>query len=233
MSDGDRSIESVLEQALGHSFKESELLETALTHSSAAHEQDGSRGNERLEFLGDAVLDLVVGRLLYERNPDWEEGRLTRARAALVNKDSLARIARGLDLGTVVRLGRTERQSNGHEKDSVLANCFEAVVGALYLDAGIEPVFDLADRIFGPVWDDEAVSARDPKTAFQEWAHAHLSATPTYSLLDDNMLDDAADRFHVDISVGGEIWGDARGRSKRTAERAAAVVALARTKEHT
>ena len=168
------------------------------------------------------------GRLLYERNPEWAEGHLTRARAALVNKESLARFARRIGLGSEIKLGRTERRSSGHEKDRVLANGFEAVVGAIYLDGGIEPVFEFVDRVFGPVWNDDAVSARDPKTAFQEWAHARHAITPTYGLIDDNGVDDSDDRFHVGVALGEEIWGEGRGRSKRAAERAAAAVALRR-----
>ena len=217
-----------IEDALGYAFGDASLLAIALTHSSSAHEADSPESNERLEFLGDAVLDLVVSRLLYERNPHWAEGRLTRARAALVNKESLASLARQVGLGSEIRLGRTELQSDGHEKDSVLANAFEALVGALYLDGGIDPVFGLVDRLFGPVWNDEAVSARDPKTAFQEWAHAQQGITPTYSLIEDNNIDDSDDRFHVAVSLGEERWGDARGRSKRAAERSAAAIALER-----
>ncbi len=222
---------NALMERLGHEFKDAGLLEKAMTHPSAAYEIDGTRGNERLEFLGDAVLDLVIGEMLFVRHPEWHEGKLTRARAALVNKESLAARARELSLGSEIRLGRTELQSRGDEKDSVLANCFEAVLGALYLDAGIDPVFALAEELFGSLLDDEAVLERDPKTAFQEWAHVELGATPRYVLVDDNLVDDAEDRFTLAVEVRGEGWGEGQGRSKRAAERAAAAAALERAKE--
>ena len=222
---------NMLEERLEHEFADAVLLETALTHPSAAYEEDGSRGNERLEYLGDAVLDLVIGRILFERHPDWHEGKLTRARAALVNKDSLAARARELDLGAEVRLGRTEQLSHGEEKDSVLANCFEAVMGALYLDAGIEATSRLAERLFAAALDDEDVLARDPKTAFQEWAHARLGVTPRYVVIEDNRLEDSEERFTVSVLAQGQAWGRGRGRSKRVAERAAAAAALERAGE--
>jgi ribonuclease-3 len=216
-----------LEGRLGHRFEDTELLTLALTHPSYSHEADGSRGNERLEFLGDAVLDVVVGRLLYEAHPDWPEGHLTRARAALVNAAALAMQARDLGLAEHVRLGRTEERSGGAEKDSILANVFEAVLGALYLDGGLEPLFALVRDVFGEALaSGDAVLERDAKTSFQEWAHRELTATPRYRLLADSAVEDAEDRFEVAVEVGSEEWGRGRGRSKRAAEQAAAVAAL-------
>jgi ribonuclease-3 len=170
-----------LEKALGHHFADSSLLDTALAHPSYAHEVDGSRGNERLEFLGDAVLDLAVARLLYDTHPDWSEGDLTRARAALVNTRMLARCARELGIGNHARLGRTEKKTGGADKDRILANVFEALVGALYLDAGLAPVTALAERLFAELLipGSEPLAA-DPKTRFQEWTHAERGATPLY-----------------------------------------------------
>jgi len=221
-----------LAEHLGHRFQQLPLLETALAHPSYSFEVDGSRGNERLEFLGDAVLDLVVAQMLYATHPDWSEGDLTRARASLVNTASLAERARELELGRHVRLGRTERRSGGAEKESILANALEAVVGAAYLDAGLGPIFRLAERLFGAaVREGEAVRARDPKTAFQEWAHAERRATPRYRLCGDNGVEDAGDRFRVAVEVGGEVWGEGCGRTKRAAERAAARRALERARE--
>ncbi len=218
-----------LAERLGHRFLDASLLETALTHPSAAFERDGSRGNERLEFLGDAVLDLVTARLLFLAHPDWREGELTRARAALVNTDSLAARARELSLGRYVQLGRTELQSGGADKDRVLANLLEAVVGALYLDAGIDAVFAFVERAFaGPLAAGRANLERDPKTRFQEWAHAALRETPTYEPLGDSGEEQAEDRFSVAVAVAGERWGEGTGRTKRAAERAAAAAALER-----
>jgi ribonuclease-3 len=223
-----RAPDDQLRERLGHAFADPKLLETALTHASAAFEQDGSRGNERLEFLGDAVLGLVVARLLYESHPEWREGELTRARAALVNGQVLARQARELGLVDYLVLGRTERRSGGAEKERVLANLFEAVIGALYLDGGIEPVRALVSRCFGPALLDEATLQRDPKTRFQEWAHATLQDTPRYSPVQDTGVENAEDRFTVAVRVGEERWGTGTGRTKQAAERAAAAAALAR-----
>jgi len=227
-SDADAGV--ALGETVGHAFRDRELAATALAHPSYAHEVDGTRGNERLEFLGDAVLDLVVAELLYELHPDWTEGELTRARAALVNKDALAERARALDLGSLVRLGRTEQRSGGHNKDSVLANCYEAVAGAVYLDGGLDAVTSLVRRSFGDTLS-EGGARRDAKTAFQEWAHAHFRTTPGYRLVHDSGIDNDDDRFTVAVQIGDEVWGTGIGRTKRAAERAAATEALARSVE--
>jgi ribonuclease-3 len=223
-----RAPDDELFAKLGHRFDDPTLLVTALTHASAAFERDGTRGNERLEFLGDAVLDLVVARLLYLAHPDWREGELTRARSALVNTRFLARQARALGLADYLVLGRTERRSGGVEKERVLANLFEAVIAAVYLDGGIEPVFGLVERCFGEALAGEATLQRDPKTRFQEWAHATLRETPRYTVLEDTGVEEAEDRFTVAVTVNGEAWARGSGRSKRAAERAAAAEALAR-----
>ncbi len=215
-----------LEELLGHRFADRELLTTALAHASHAHEAGEGRGNERLEFLGDAVLDLVVAELLYHAHPDWPEGDLTRARAALVNRDALAACARLLDLGRFIKLGRTEQLSAGADKPSILANCFEALVGALYLDAGLGAVATLARRLFAD--STAGAAARDPKTEFQEWAHATRRATPSYATTGDSGIEDDDGRFTVEVRVGDEVWGAGTGRSKRAAERSAARVALDR-----
>ncbi len=218
---------AALGEVLGHEFKDPDLIELALSHASYAHEVDGSRGNERLEFLGDAVLDLVIAELLFDVHPDWSEGGLTRARAALVNKRTLAERARGLGLGAYIRLGRTERLSHGEEKDSILANCFEAVVGALYLDAGLAPVEALAQQIFGKAVEEGSVGVRrDPKTEYQEWAHAHHGVTPRYRTVRDSETDDDDNRFTVEVTIDDEPAGAGVGRTKRAAERAAAQAAL-------
>jgi ribonuclease III len=227
-----RAPDEELGRRLGWTFRDLSLLEAALTHPSAAYERDGSRGNERLEFLGDAVLDLVVAELLFEEHPDWREGELTRARAAFVNTASLASRARELGLAEYLVLGRTEERSGGEEKDRVLANLFEAVLGALYLDGGLAPVAVLVRRAFAPVLASrESVLRRDPKTLFQEWAHAALGETPRYRTLHDSGEEEAPDRFSVSVEVGGERFGTGSGRTKRGAERAAAEQALLRTGE--
>jgi ribonuclease-3 len=215
-----------LSRALRYEFRDREQLLTALSHASYAHETRGDRGNERLEFLGDAVLDLVVGEALYAAHPEWSEGQLTRARASLVRGDALAERARELALPQLVKLGRTELRSGGAEKDSILANVFEAVIGALYLDGGLAPVQAYVAGWF--TGDSESALLADAKTSFQEWAHAALRATPSYHTLGDSGIEDDELRFTVEVRVSGEPWGTGAGRSKRLAERAAAAAALAR-----
>ncbi len=213
--------------ALDYRFEDAQLASTALSHPSHTHELDGTRGNERLEFLGDAVLDLVVAGMLYERHPDWEEGQLTRARASMVNKRALARRARRLGLDELVQLGKTERRTGGHRKESILANCLEAVIGALYLDGGLGPVEHIVESLFGEDVDHDQVS-QDAKTAFQEWTHAELRITPRYRMVRDTGVENDEERFMVEVTVEDEAYGSGVGRTKREAERAAARNALDR-----
>jgi ribonuclease-3 len=218
-----------LDAVLGYAFRDPELGRKALMHPSWANEVDGSGGNERLEFLGDAVLDLVIANELYAAHPDWAEGELTRARAALVNQRALAEVARSLGLGRLVLLGRTEQRSAGDDKDRVLANCLEALIGAVFLDGGLEPAAALLRRLFErAIAAGGATGARDPKTAFQEWAHAKHRTTPRYETVADSGVDDDEQRFRVEVRIGSDSWGAGAGRSKRSAERAAAEAALAR-----
>ena len=218
-----------LEELLGHRFHDPELSITALSHPSYSYETDGSRGNERLEFLGDAVLGMWVAELLYEAHPEWEEGLLSRARAALVSGRALAQRARALDLGAFLLLGRTEVASGGRDKESILANAFEALAGAVYVDAGADAARELVERLFGEdIRNSRAL--QDPKTAFQEWAHAEHRTTPQYALLADNGIENHADRFCVKVRVGEETYGTGVGRTQRAAERAAAEVGLVRVR---
>jgi ribonuclease-3 len=223
------ALSDSIEAALGYAFRDPELVRSALAHPSWANEMDAGRGNERLEFLGDAVLDLVIAHALYAAHPEWEEGELTRARAALVNQQALAAVARSLGIGRWVRLGRTEQRSAGEEKDRVLANCFEALIGAVFLDGGLAPASALLGRLFGAAIEAGVEgSARDPKTGFQEWAHARFRTTPSYETIEDSGREDDDRRFTVEVRIGRETWGRGSGRSKRLAERAAAEAALAR-----
>ncbi len=216
-----------IEAVLGYAFRDRTLLETALTHASFAHEQATNGSNERLEFLGDAVLGLVIAELLYAAHPEWDEGELTRARAALVNQRSLADSAREMGIGRFVKLGRTEERSAGEHKNSILANCFEAMLGAVYLDGGTAAAQALLERAFGDAIERGAV--RDPKTAFQEYAHARFQRTPSYQTTGDTGTENDETRFTVQVRVGEDVWGTATGRSKRVAERSAAEAALARS----
>ncbi len=213
-------------RAVGYVFRDPHLIETALSHSSFAHETDGSRGNERLEFLGDAVLDLAVADILFRAHPDWAEGELTRTRAGLVNQRALATRARALGLNQWLKLGRTERRSGGSEKNSILANCFEALVGAIFLDGGLEPTMQFVQREFAEGLSKGAV--RDAKTLFQEWAHARFAKTPGYETVADSGTDNDDERFTSEVSIDAQTWGRGVGRTKRAAERKAAIEALAR-----
>lgn len=221
-----------LEEALGHPFRDPALLELALTHSSSAQEGGRAPNNDRLEYLGDAVLDLAVAHALFAAHPDWPEGDLTWTRAALVRTESLAEKARALRLGEHVRLGKSERLGQGADKASILANVFEAVVGALYLDGGLEPVRALVARLFGAAFAAEAAPVpRDAKMRFQEWAHRRYGVTPTWRILRDSGEESDARRFEAAACVGDEILGRGTARTKREAERAAAQDALARAGE--
>ena len=234
MSDTESDLDAAaareaLETVLGHRFADPLLLDVALAHPSYAHEIDGSRGNERLEFLGDAVLDLAVARLLYDAHPGWSEGDLTRARAALVNSRTLAQCARDLGIGRYARLGRTERKTGGADKERILANVLEALLGALYLDAGLLPVTALAQRLFADLLvPGSDPLAADPKTRFQEWSHAEHGSEPRYIVVADTAVENNATRFVVEVRLLGDVWGEGTGRTKRAAERAAAEDALER-----
>jgi len=173
------------------------------------------------------VLGLVVAHLLYEAHPDWTEGELTRARHALVNMRALAGVARELSLGKHVRLGRSEQRTGGAEKESILSDLFEALVGAIYLDAGTAPVGALVRARF-----QTALKAgspppeRDPKTQLQEWAQAHFRCIPTYHDVADSGVENDEGRFAVEVRVAERALGQGVGRTKRQAEREAAKVAL-------
>jgi len=217
-----------LEARLGHRFGDPALLREALTHPSYAHEYGEKDGHERLEFLGDAVLGLAVAQLLFERYPDWPEGHLSRARSSLVNGVALAERARALRLGELVRLGGSERRGGG-EKRRILANLFEAVLGALYLDGGLEPVLALVRREFGEaLGTGDALRERDAKTRLSEWAHAERRKMPRYRVERDTGVENADERFEVSVSLDDEVFGRGIGRTKQAAEHAAAAEALAR-----
>lgn len=216
-----------LEARLGYRFEQRELLERALTHSSRAHEAgDPGRDNERLEFLGDAVLGLVVAELLMERHPDVPEGNLSRARARLVNTRSLDAHARALELDLHLRLGRGELRSGGRDKPSILANVFEAVLGALYLDGGLGAVRTLVEREFAGAIANADQPLPDPKTHLQEQLQAKGEEVPGYTTTATHGPDHAR-VFEVEVQVGERVLGTGKGSSKREAEQEAARHALA------
>ena len=218
-----------LENRIGYAFRDRALLENALCHASYANERKGMASNERLEFLGDSILGLVVAHALYEAHPDWNEGDLTLALQNLVDAKSLTELARRWELGSYLRLGRTEQQSQGAQKPGILADAVEAVLGAIYLDGGLEPVTRLVREVIRErLAPGAAPMQRDPKTRLQEWAMAETGRFPSYACVGDNEIEGHDERFTVEVRIEGDSWGRAVGRTKRLAERAAAIVALER-----
>ncbi len=211
-----------LASRLGVSFDDPDLLEHALVHRSWAFEQRLDRNNERLEFLGDAVLGLVVTDRIYRTHPDVAEGRLAKLRAAAVRATSLAAVARDLELGDYVRLGRGESASGGAQKDSILADTLEAVFGAVYLDRGFSVAFDLVARLFTPHLEAlaEVGAALDFKTSLQELVAAMQDEPPRYDVVGEGP--DHARTFEATVSVEGAVLGRGRGPSKKRAEQEAA-----------
>lgn len=213
-----------LEQALNYGFSNPRLLEEALTHRSA-----GGRHNERLEFLGDAVLGFIVAERLYQTRPDDREGSLSRLRARLVRRETLAELARELALGEHLRMGAGELRSGGFQRDSILADAMEAIIGAVYLDAGVEAARELIARLLDsrmaalPRGDD----LRDAKTRLQEFLQARQLPLPEYLLVEESGVAHKP-WFTVECSVAAEqVRTKARGRSRRAAEQEAAKLALA------
>jgi ribonuclease-3 len=213
-----------LERSLGYAFTRAELLETALTHPSAAVGSDVHY--ERLEFLGDAVLDLAIADLLMRKFPTAKEGPLSKQRASIVNARTLALKAQAIELNEMLRLGKGEEKSGGREKTSILAAAFEAVIGAIYIDAGLTPAQQVVERLFtddigGPS------AERDYKTELQEIAYRHFRTQPVYELIATEGPDHAK-RFTTRIRIAGRDLGVGEGGSKKQSEQAAARAALDR-----
>jgi ribonuclease III len=205
-----------------------ELLERALTHRSFAYENGGLPTNERLEFLGDAVLGLIVTDALFREYPDLPEGHLAKLRAAVVNMRALAEVARGLHLGDFIRLGRGEEGTGGRDKSSILADTLEAVIGAVYIERGLVEAGALVHRLFDPVI---AHSARlgaglDWKTSLQELTAADVLGVPEYHVEESGP--DHQKSFRALVRVGGRVYGSGEGRSKKEAEQQAAREAYSR-----
>lgn len=210
-----------LEQRLGVVLHE-ELLERALTHRSFAYENGGLPTNERLEFLGDAVLGLVVTDTLFRAHPDLPEGQLAKLRAAVVNARALADVARGLGVGEFVRLGRGEETTGGRDKSSILADTLEALIGAVYLDRGLSEAGALVHRLFDPLIEHAAAlgAGLDWKTSLQELTATLGVGVPEYVVHEEGP--DHAKEFEAVVRVGGEERGRGAGRSKKEAEQQAA-----------
>jgi len=218
-----------LQEALGYFFNDPGLLTHALTHASFAYENGlpPNACNERLEFLGDAVLELCVSELLYTLFPGMSEGKLTSRRAALVCEPQLAALARDLRIGKCIRLGNGEDQSGGREKGSILSDALEAVLGAIYLDGGADTVRGVVFRLFKPLAND-APALRDNKTTLQEILQKNSRETAVYYIIDEsgpphNRI------FTAQVTHQGNVLGKGAGGSKKEAEQAAAGAALKST----
>lgn len=217
-----------LARRLGLTFANLSLLTRAMTHRSYINENSNAvEDNERLEFLGDAVLDFIVGAWVYHHCPEMAEGDLTRMRSALVRNEQLGEFARQLGLGRGLRMGRGEAASGGRDRDSMLGSTFEAVVGALYLDSGLPAV----ERFMGPLLDSvrERVMLRseiyDPKSRFQEWAQSEKLGTPKYVTISASGPDHAK-MFEVEVRIQDRVYGRGKGSNKQVAAQVAAQTAL-------
>lgn len=219
-----------LEERIGIALPDRAVALAALTHKSYVNEhrdEEGLQDNERLEFLGDAVIDLAVSHRLMERFPGAREGDLSKMRAAVVDEQGLAEMARALALGSLLRLGRGEELTGGRQKASLLADAMEAVVAAVYLAGGLESVLTLADRFLGEAFARAAAGTldRDYKTQLQELAQSTMRATPRYRVIAERGPDHSK-IFEVETDLRGEVVGRGEGRSKKDAEQAAAKLAL-------
>ncbi len=225
---GQPGLES-LEQRLGVTFRDRAHLRRALVHGSYLNENRDllDESNERLEFLGDALIDLAVAHELYALHPEWSEGELTASRSAMVRDDSLARLASALDLGQHLLMGRGEEASGGRERPSNLAAAFEAVVGALFLDQGYEAARDFVFRVTSTHLPDliEQDAPKSPKSALQEMAQGQALGTPSYRIVEETGLDHQR-MFTAEVEVGGTVMGRGAGRRKAQAQEEAARQAL-------
>jgi len=216
-----------LEQKIGYEFADKSLLDGALTHISALSGKNRVASYQRLEFLGDHVLGLVVSDLLFRGFPNADEGELSRRLADLVRKETCADVARSIDLGAAIRLGASEANAGGRQRVAILADVCEALIGAVFLDGGYQSAVAVVEQLWGERLRTPASPVRDPKTALQEWAQARGHALPHYETI--NIEGPAHERrFTVSVSVVGLAAEAAAGTSKRAAEAAAAAALLVR-----
>jgi ribonuclease-3 len=220
-----------LDRALGVRFRDRSLRQLALTHRSYAFEHDQTTNNERLEFLGDAVLGIVVTDMAYREFPELPEGELAKLRAAMVNMTALADVARALDVGRFLLLGRGEQLSGGADKTSILADALEALFGAIYLDRGLDAARKVIHRLFRPrmIAYVRGEGERDYKTILQELASAEVRSLPEYRISERGP--DHQKEFTATVAFGGREWGSGTGRSKKEAEQQAAREAYVRLME--
>ncbi len=217
-------------------FRDEKLLRRALTHSSYVEEHPEAReNNERLEFLGDAVLNFLSGEFLYNRYPQMSEGELTRRRSALVEEKQLAKFATDLGIGKLMRLGRgAAAKDKGRHNLSLLSDAFEAIIGAYFLDSGIDAVRAFVEPLFISVADSIPSSkpSADPKSLFQQWAQAHTGKTPQYLIVEQSGPEHAR-KFTAEVRVAGKSYGRGTERSKQAAEKLAAEAALKKVRQPT
>ncbi|HPQ81893.1 MAG TPA: ribonuclease III [bacterium] len=227
----DKDIIKRFEKRLGYKFKRREHLKRALTHKSFTNENRlaATENNERYEYLGDAVLELSISRLLMDRFPEHPEGELSKLRAAIVNEDQLAELAREAGLGDYLYLGKGEDQTGGRDKPSLLSDAFEAVLGAVYLDRGFDKAFGVVSRHYERVLERAGGVGfvKDYKTKLQEESQLRYRAIPRYKLANEHGPDHRK-IFEVHLYIREELWGVGKGQSKKAAEQAAAKEALDR-----
>lgn len=218
-----------LEERLHYTFRSPALLENALTHSSYANEHKGAglTSNERLEFLGDSILGLVVAEYLYRMRPELPEGELTRIRAALVCESSLVEVARQLDLGSYLRLGKGELIGGGRERPSIQADAVEAVFAAVYLDGGIGQVRKLITALILEKAQEKTAASRDYKTTLQELVQRESGMVLSYQMIAESGPDHDKS-FTMEVCLNGKALGAGEGKSKKEAEQAAAKAAVSR-----
>ncbi len=218
-----KELES-LQKRLDYQFEDKDLIIEALTHKSYKR----SYNNERLEFLGDAVLDLIVGEYLYKKFLGTDEGNLSKMRAALVNEKGFERLAINMGLGDMIFISQAEENNGGRQKASLLSNAFEAVMGAYYLEAGLEKVRDFVENLLEVSYKDISFDNifKDYKTSLQELTQAHFGVTPDYELVK-SFGPDHKKEFEIRVKVASQILGKAKGKSKKQAQQQAAKKALA------
>ena len=219
---------TLLESKLGYQFKDQTLLKSALTHKSSKQPYN----NERLEFLGDAVLDLIVGEFLYQKFPDASEGELSKLRASLVNEKGFERLARLLDLGEYIYLSLAEENNNGRQKPSILSNAFEALIGALYLESGLEIATKTSLRLLEKAHPiiDLATVFKDYKTTLQEITQAQVGVTPQY-IVTGSSGPDHKKEFIIMVKINDKEIAQAKGKSKKEAQQEAAKMAIEKLKK--
>lgn len=221
-------MDNKLFECLGYQFKDENLITEALTHKSYTKEYN----NERLEFLGDAVLDLIVGEYLFEMFPKAEEGVLSKLRASLVNEESFTKLAKEIKLGDYLFISQAEEHNNGRNKPSLLSNAFEAVIGAIYIESGLETVREIALTLLKKVYKEISVDKllKDYKTTIQEITQAHFGVTPEYRLMN-SFGPDHKKEFEIAVVINEKEYARAKGHSKKVAQQKGAKDAIDILKE--